>query len=218
MRSHTYVVHLTLCLLLLMLTGCSTDRESDPARTATEQLLISQAADQAADQINLDIKPGTKVFVDASNFDGTDAKYAIALLRERVLRLGGALVADRGASDTVVEIRSGALSIDKSEMLVGIPHFDIPIPLAGPLGFPEIALYKKAQQQGVAKFAAVAYNTKDGRAQSMSGAQFGASHTTDWVVLIFFSWSTNDIKPDNLGDKPLDVQRPDMNEYRESSP
>lgn len=203
------------CLIVLLVAGCSTERESDPARTATEQLLISTAADNAAGQINLDIKPGTKVFVDATNFDGTDAKYAIALLRERVLRLGGQLVADRGASDTVVEIRSGALSVDKSETLVGIPHFDIPIPLAGPLGFPEIALYKKAQQQGVAKFAAIAYNTKDGKAQSISGAEFGASHVTDWTVLFFISWSTNDVKPDDIGDKPLEIDRPDLNNYRE---
>jgi hypothetical protein len=201
-------------LLLLLVTGCSTERESDPARTATEQLLISQAADQAADEINLDIKPGAKVFVDASNFDGTDAKYAIALLRERVLRLGGALAADRGSSDTVVEIRSGALSIDNSELLIGIPHFDIPIPLAGPLGFPELAIYKKARQQGVAKFAAVSYDTKEGKAESMSGAQFGASHKTDYVVLFFFSWSNNDVKPEDLGNKPLDVQGPDANAHK----
>jgi hypothetical protein len=205
---------LIVCIVVLTVAGCSTERESDPARTATEQLLISSAADNAADQIKLDIKPGTKVFVDASNFDGTDAKYAIALLRERILRLGGNLVADRSASDTVVEIRAGALSIDKSETLVGIPHFDIPIPLAGPLGFPELAIFKKAQESGVAKFAAVSYETKNGEAESLTGPQYGASHQTDWTVLFFFSWSTNNVKPDDISDKPLEVERPDLNNYR----
>ena len=66
-----------MALMALALGACSTEKQSSPPRTATEQLLISTAADRAVDKLNLSIPAGTKVFVDASNFEGTDSKYAI---------------------------------------------------------------------------------------------------------------------------------------------
>jgi len=47
-------------LLLLGLAGCSTARESEPARTATEELLISTAVDRALDGLQLKIPEGTQ--------------------------------------------------------------------------------------------------------------------------------------------------------------
>jgi hypothetical protein len=198
-------------LLIFIITGCTTTRDTMPPRSATEQLLISTAADHAADAIKLDIPSGAKVFVDASNFEGTDSKYAIGALRDRVLQLGGHLVADRVLADTVVEIRSGALSVDQSQTLVGIPKFDIPIPLAGPLGFPEIALFKKSERRGVAKFAASSYGTKEGEAEGASGPRYGFSHDTHWILLFFFSWSSEDLLPEEDKERPLDgIEPPDI--------
>src|SRR5690349_21333465 len=143
-----WTVHLT-ALLALLLPGCTTDRQTDPQRTATEQLLISTAADRAAESLALDIGSDRKAFLDATNFEGIDGKYAIAAIRNSLLRQGTHFVGDRKDADTIIEIRSGALSIDKHETLVGIPSLDIPIPLAGQLGTPEIALYKSEEQEGV---------------------------------------------------------------------
>ena len=77
-------------LLLLGLAGCSTSRETEPARTATEQLLISTAVDRALDRMNLKIPEGTKIWVDAENFEGYDQKYAVGAIRDRLMREGGA--------------------------------------------------------------------------------------------------------------------------------
>src|ERR1700690_2206191 len=92
-------------LAALCLGGCASERDTQPARTATEQLLISTAADKAADQLKLQIPPGTKVFIDAGNFDGFDSKYAIGTLRDRLAKAGAKLVADRKDAETVVELR-----------------------------------------------------------------------------------------------------------------
>ena len=127
-------------LLAAFIAGCSTERQTDPQRTATEQLLISTAADRAAQSLALDIGPERKAFLDTTNFEGLDGKYAIAAIRSSLLKQGNRFVADKKDADTIIEIRSGALSIDKHEELVGIPSIDIPIPLAGQLGTPEIAL------------------------------------------------------------------------------
>jgi hypothetical protein len=183
--------------LVAIVSACSTRRESEPPRTATEQLLISQAADRAADQLNLNIPPDSKVFVDSSNIEGLDSKYAIAAMRERILKLGANLVADRGNADVVVEIRSGALSMDESNFLIGSPQFDIPIPATASITFPEIALFKRAERKGVAKFAGVGYDAKDGKLLGVSEPQFGFSHERRYVLLLFFAWERRDFIPED---------------------
>jgi len=182
-----------------------------PQRSATEQLLISTAADHAVEEIDLQIPSGAKVFVDATNFEGIDSKYAIGALRDRILHLGGHLVSERILADTVVEIRSGALSVDQTQTLVGIPKFDVPIPLAGPLGFPEIALFKKSERRGVAKFAATSYGVKDGEGRGSTGPRYGFSHDTHWVLLFFFSWSSGDVLPEENKERALEnLEAPEL--------
>src|SRR5687767_4307869 len=171
-------------LLVALLSGCSTDRETDPPRSATEQLLISTAADRAAESLVLDLGPERKAFLDAAKFEDLDGRYAIAAIRSSLLKKGTRFVADQKDADTIIEIRIGALSIDKHELLVGIPTLDIPIPLAGQLGTPEIALYKSEEQEGIAKFAATAYDAKDGRFLGESTPPLGRSHIKKRVLLV----------------------------------
>lgn len=197
---------LAVLCLAVTLAACSTRRESNPQRTATEQLLMSAAADRAAERVKLDIPPDAKVFVDAANFEGVDSKYAIAALRERLLRLGAGLAPDRDRADVVVEIRSGALSIDEKKILVGIPQFDVPIPLAGAVGVPEIALFKKSERKGVAKFAGVGYGAKDGKLTGASDPQYGYARETRWVFLLFFSWETSDFLPEAEQEPVFDLE------------
>lgn len=184
----------------LGLTGCSTTRQTQPSRTATEQLLISRAADEAAARVALPIPKGAAVFVDASQLAGTDGKYAAGALRTRLLQLGARLVQERKAADIVVEIRSGALSIDESQTLLGTPRVGIPIPLAGTFTIPEIAFFKHRERKGVAKFVATAYGAKRGEYIGTSKAQFGYAHKKKWVVLLLISWASDDLIPNEKGD------------------
>src|SRR3954469_22570936 len=179
-------------LLAALLADCTTARQTDPQRTATEQLLISSAADRAAASMTLELGSERKCFLDATNFEGIDGKYAIAAIRSSLLRKGTRFVGDRKDADTIIEIRSGALSIDRHETLVGIPSVDIPIPLAGDLGTPEIALYKSEEQDGIAKFAATAYDAKDGRFLGESTPPLGRSKIKKHVLLVV-SWSEDDV-------------------------
>jgi hypothetical protein len=176
-------------------------------------LLLSTAVDHAVENIRLDIAPGTKIFVDSSNFEGLDSRYAVGAIRDRVLRLGGRIVSERAASDSVIEIRSGALSADQSKTLLGIPAFDIPIPLAKEVSIPDISLFKKSLRQGVAKLAATIYRTSDGALIDSTGPQYGFSHSTDYVVLFLFSWSTDDLKPEEAN-QPLAVEGPDLGKIK----
>lgn len=185
------------CVAVFAVTGCTTERSSSPVRTATEQLLISTAADRAAENLALQMPRDKKLYIDTSNFEGTDGKYAVSAIKAELLRRGGRLVLDRSQADAVVEVSSGALSIDESSAIVGIPQFNIPIPAAGNLAFPEIALFKKQERRGVAKFAAFGYDARTGELLAAAQPDYGYSHTTQWVVALFISWSTNDIIPED---------------------
>lgn len=182
--------------LCLLLAACSTQRGTEPARTATEQLLFSTAAERAADKLAFSLPEGSKVFVDPAYAEGTDSKYLLGTIRDRLLRKGSDLVDDKGKADIVIEPRIGAISVDRDKTLFGIPDFGVPIPLAGEVQMPEIALFKRDTQQGVIKVAATAYDAKTGLLIQSLDPVYGFAHRKEWAALIFFSWDTNDLVPE----------------------
>ncbi len=185
---------IALVLAALALGACTTVRESSPERTATEQLLISTAVDRAVEGMDLQIPDGTLIYVDAAQLEGSDGRYAASAIRERLLRGGANLVADRSRADAIVEVRAGALSIDDRNTLVGIGSFDAPIPFASQaIRVPEIAIYREKERLGIAKLAAVGYRTADGRLIGVTDQDFGYSHEREWVALFFFTWRSTDL-------------------------
>jgi len=182
-------------LIIGLCAACAKNRETEPARTATEQLLFSSAVDRVSDSLALEIPTGSKIYMDAQYVEGKDTKYLIASLRDRILRHGGRLVESRDAADLVIEPRVGALSIDRNKILVGIPAFPIPIPLVGSIEFPELAIYKRDKQQGVIKLAITSFDAKTGALHQSTKPEFDFSERTDWGFLLFFSWQENNLMP-----------------------
>jgi hypothetical protein len=191
-------------MLQLTITACSSLRESHPDRTATEQLLISTAAERAADSMARTLPPRGVIFLQPANFDSEDGRYALAAIRDALLRQGLNVVDNRGQANTVIEVRAGALSIDDSDTLVGLPRLPIPIPLAETMELPEVALFSRDQAQGVAQFSAAAYDSGTGTMVASTGPHFGFADVTEWTVLVLFSWTTDDL-PDESAPKPADV-------------
>jgi hypothetical protein len=192
---------LAVAMALLALAACSEMRVSQPDRTASEQLLFSSAVDRVCDKLAIQLPEDSKVFVDASYVDGSDSKYLVASLRDRILRHGGRLVAARGEADVVFEPRVGALSVDRKKTLVGVPSIPIPIPLAGELNIPELALFKRDRQQGVVKLTLTSYDAETGALRDSQGPLYGFSQRTDWVALLILGWEDNDLVPDPQNDE-----------------
>jgi hypothetical protein len=168
------------------------DRVTVPTRGAREEMVISTAADRAAEKLAADLPLGGSVYVDATYFDAPDAKYAIGAIRAAIARRGTRIVPDRSEADRVVEIRSGALSIDQNKFLIGIPEFSLPVPLSGAATVPEIALYSFHDNQGVAKFAATEYNRADGSLVAAPPPEYAYSHDEKRRLLLFIGWSDQD--------------------------
>lgn len=162
--------------LSLFVLGCASVRRSEPARTATEQLLISQAAEQAMSRVNFSWLQGKKVFIEDKYFESYDKGQAVSLIREKIALGGGLLTSTNDKADVVVEIRSGALSVNSSDFMVGIPSITLPVPVSGPVTTPEIAFFKDMKDDGIAKFSLFAYGRETGAYTNASGPDSGKAH------------------------------------------
>jgi hypothetical protein len=175
-----------------LLGGCTTVKTTDPARTATEQLLLSTAVDHALKSADLLAFANRKVFLDASYFDSYDSKYAIGTIRDALSRAGALLEDNVTNSEIIMEARSGALSTDDATYLFGIPNIGVPVPLAGAVQTPELAFYKSDKQHSTAKIALLAFARESRSHVYSSGALDGKSYDNRYKLL-FASWISTDI-------------------------
>ena len=171
--------------LVVGLTGCGTTRVTDSSRTATEQLLISQAVDEAVSDIDFRVLDGKKVFFDPQYVDkSVDAGYVVSSLRQQLLAHGALLQEDRAKATIVVEARAGSVGTDRQDVLIGVPQMALPAVYPGvPSMIPEIPVAKKTNQRGVAKIAVFAYNRMTGRPVWQSGTVMTDADSRDtWVL------------------------------------
>jgi hypothetical protein len=174
-------------------TGCTQTELTKPKRSATEQLLISTAADRALAQADLSMVVGKKVFVDRSYFDAQDEDYVIGEIRELITMRGGMLMHELKDADLVIEPRSGALSIDSTSSIIGLPSTPTPIPFAGAVQIPEVALYKSEKQFSVAKIALLAYERDSGKHVAATGSLIGRASIKYYKFLGVISYNKSTV-------------------------
>jgi hypothetical protein len=171
-----------------LLVGCGTTRSTDTARTASEQLLISDAIDRAVQSVDLKTLAGQKVFLDDSRLgDVIDRNYLISTLRQHLLANGCQLRDTRDQADFVVEARAGAVGTDRNDLLFGVPSMNVPqvFPLQPVPGavIPEIPIAKRRDQKGIAKIAVFAYHRETGTPVWQSGLVHQESSSNDvWIL------------------------------------
>lgn len=184
--------------LALLLAGCSTVRKTQPPRTATQELLLSTAADHAANKLHPAVPAGSKIYINTSDFKGGyGTKYAISRITSQLLSEEYDVVGKETKADYVAQIRSGSLSINKSSQLwIGVPSVTLPIPFAGPVKTPELPFFKTEKQKGIAKFAVTLYNAKTGKLAANTGSVYGFSHRNHYVVMLV-GWTKSDLLPKN---------------------
>lgn len=166
---------------------------TNPPRSVTEQLLLSTAADRAVAHRDLSMFSGKKVYLDSTYFDSYDARYAMGAIRDALSSAGALLVDYVTNSDIIVQARSGGLSIDSSDSLVGIPKMGMPVPLSGALQIPEVAFWKSQKQRSIAKFALLAYENTSRQHVYSSGALMGQAYNNYYKLLGIITWTSSDI-------------------------
>jgi len=180
-------------LLALPITGCANIRVTDPARTATEQFLLSEAAVKAVEPLSFDALQGHRVYLDPTYFAPAEKEFVLAEFRAKLLLSGVQIALERENADIILELRSGGMGIDRYESLFGIPALTAPsgasataagAPMAT-LVTPELAITKKIEQVGFASVAYVAYWADTGEVITSFGPSVGSTYREDWWILGF---------------------------------
>jgi hypothetical protein len=163
-------------LLLGTWVGCGTSKWTDTQRTATEQLLISDAMDRAVSELDFRSLAGKKVYIDSTPLkNATDAPYLVSTVRQHMLASGCILKDKMEDADYVVEARAGSTGTDHHDLLFGVPQTTVPSPVlfggtaVAPATIPEVPLAKRMDQRAVVKIALFAYNRQTGRPVWQSG-------------------------------------------------
>jgi hypothetical protein len=187
-RFQIQLVTAALLLAAAPLVGCGTTRSTDTMRTATEQMLISNAIDRAVQSVDLKTLAGQKVFLDDSRLgEVIDRNYLISTLRQHLLANGCQLRDTRDQADFIVEARAGAVGTDRNDLLFGVPTMNVPqvFPLQPVPGavIPEIPIAKRRDQKGIAKIAVFAYHRETGTPVWQSGLVHQESSSNDvWIL------------------------------------
>ena len=200
LRRHWLVV----CAAMVSLTGCTSTNSSNTARTATEQMLVSNAVDQSLSKVDFQAFGGRKVFVEEKYLDCTDKNYVVSSVRHRVLMQGGQIASKPGEADLILEVRSGAVGTNSSNSFLGIPQIQIP----GMFATPEIKLINRVNQSGTAKIGLVAYDAKTHQVLGDGGMSLAKSADNNWYVFGIGPWQNGSVKSEIERGQPRRSNQP----------
>ena len=163
----------------IQMVGCAKLKQSDTARTGLEQLLISNAVDQSLDKVDFRPVSGAKVFLKTDLLDCVDKNYVMLSTRSRLLANKCTLVDKAEDSDIVMEIASGGVGTDRTELVVGTP--EIPLGLMGSV--PKLNFYERNKAMGTAKLVIIATDSKSKQPVINSGFALARSDHQHWSVM-----------------------------------
>ncbi|MEQ7156491.1 DUF6655 family protein [Brevundimonas aurifodinae] len=182
--------------LALGLSACASTSETNPGRTATEQLLMARAADLAVEDLRLPIPDTARVYVESRYLQGEGAAYAASAVRSALSRAGHALADDRHNADAVFELRAGALSLEQMRRVVGLPPLALPInENLNVVSIPELSLYSRRDRVGVAEFSGFVYDARTGAPLGAVSPMIGEYRIRSHKVLMMVTWGQQSARP-----------------------
>ena len=201
--------------------GCATIRVTDSPQTADQQFLLTEAATKAVAQLSMDPLRGRSVWVlteyafsttqpyDQSFFTNQirspsfEVAFMIGELRARLLQAGARLARSQEEAEVVLEVRTGALAINRVDFLLGLSAFSV-LPgssnsssssALGVATSSNLALFQSIKQNGFASVAIVAYWRNTGELLAISGPFVGRTHRYDYLLFGYQLPVQGDIPP-----------------------
>lgn len=187
-----------LCVLAVAaaLSACASTTESNIGRTATEQLLLSRAADRAVEGLMLPLPLGTRIFVDDAYFRSEGSPYAISTIRAALSEAGFALANNRADADAIFELRAGAMGLEQMRRVVGLPDMRVPInETFNVVSIPELSVYSRRDRIGVAEFSGFLYDGKTGAPLGAVTPMIGKYRIRSHKLLMIISWGQQQAVP-----------------------
>ncbi len=199
-------------VILALISACSTTHKSTQSlRSATEQLLLSEAVIRSLpkQQNNpLSIPQGANVILGTTGITGAnmDEKIVQEVMAGWLGQHGYHVQHDANNAAYKINVIVGSLGTELGGMFFGIP------PVSGsllPISLPELALFKAQHQTGYAKFHIDIFEIPSGRFVQSTPAFLAETHYNDYTILFVFSFNKTDlISPPQLGNfrSPIQTQ------------
>lgn len=181
----------TLALLCVFFAGCAMTRTTTTDRTAVEVALLTQTASESVKTLEIPpLSARSYALVDEA-FDAPEKDFILSEFHELLLRANGHRI-EEGAdeADLLIEPRVNFAHIDDDKFLLGIPSIPIPIPGAGALVTPEIAIFGLETQKGRSRFSLFGQERESGALVFADTAEAREHRFRRYTFLIFFKFRT----------------------------
>ncbi|SCX88114.1 hypothetical protein SAMN05216420_101203 [Nitrosospira sp. Nl5] len=180
-------------IVIGLTTGCSsTHRASHSARTATEQLLISEAIIRSLPREPngpLPISKDSKIILDISGL--TPDQSLLQQVLTGWLGQQGYLVQKEEKNATHrISVIVGALGTELAGTFFGMPPVQS---VLIPFSLPELSLYKAQHQVGYVKFHMNIFEIPEGRLVGSTPTFLADTYYSDYTVLFLLSFTSTDL-------------------------
>ena len=200
----------SLLVSALLCSGCSLTQEfSPPPRTATEQLLLTQAVEHALHNLTAELPKEATLQIDVTglqtdrarfNMVGKDravlygASLDLLLIRDSVATGLGRLGYRIDPRDTEPAYLARVV-VESFGATRGVTFFGMP-PVQSvliPFALPALTLYGAEGQKGYARVHVDFFENQSGKFVGSSPTMIGRTYYNQYTLLFFFTWQTTDL-------------------------
>jgi hypothetical protein len=185
----TALVSTLLCVVWM---GCSFTHRMELPRSATQQILATQAIVRALDQFAFPDIQGKKVMVHiGAPGDAVDTDFLKTAVQIEVFDKGAQVVGTPEQADLVLAVLVGSMGLDIRGRFVGIEGTSGSTLV--PFTIPEVALYKRTHTSGFARAEFALVDPRSGEILERSDPVEGKTRGVSTTLLMVFSWDDTDI-------------------------
>lgn len=180
-------------LVCLLGVGCSFSRRTQLPRSASQQILATQAVVRALDQFKFPDIKGKKVLVHVgAPGDAVDTEFLRTAVQIEVFEEDARVVVAPEKADLVLAVLVGSMGLNIRGRFLGIEG------TAGggfiPFTIPELALYKRTRTSGFAQAEFALADLESGKIIEHSDPVEGNTRGETTTLFMVFSWDDTDIK------------------------
>ena len=183
---------------MLFISGCAFSRTpSQTVRTATEQLLLSQAIERSLHDLSVPLSEGSTVMIETVGFAvpptafiPSDLNYARDTVAGRLGQLGFRIHPKDEEPKYIVRVLVQSLGTVQGETFLGMPPVQSVIV---PIALPELTLYKAQRQSGYMRYSIDIYEAATGRFIRSTPWYTGSSYYNQYTFLFLFRYNTTDL-------------------------
>ena len=199
-----------LSILAAVVTGCALEQEvSRTPRTAVEQVLLTQAGEQALVNLSVQLPEGVNVDMDVtglesdrSRLDMTNTNRGtinrpsrdIVYIRDAVAaelgRRGYRVSAQGAESPYLVRVMAESFGTMQGTIFVGMPPVQS---VLIPFSLPELTLYKRQSQSGYVRLHMDVYDNRTGEFLGSTPKLIGRAYFNQYTVLVLATWLRTDV-------------------------